>query len=255
MDSSQEEQVADQALSNPAMVYISREEESQQLSQSVSFIIASLYKLSTILRKGNLTGDRLLKSSKVDVAFDVAFDIEHVRHKFPLANDTLVERLGKAISRRRQYLKYCEQHHKKLSVPSLNASTAEQPVDQHRLQPFIQTKAASRAQAPQQPPERGSGIAISHTVGGSTTVSTHIPPKHQDSAEIDVDLYPESSSVSSCSSPTSGDERPQLPPIPQASEGSRDFVCPYCYTTCRLASTEIWQRRRAWRYVSESPCS
>lgn len=201
-----------------------------------------------------MNGDRLLKSSKVNVAFYETFDIEHTRHKFPSANDTLVERLGRAISKRRQYLKYREQHHEKLSVPRQNTFTANQSIDQDRSMPLIETKASSPAQTRQQPSERGSGAAISHSLGVSTTASTFVPLSHQGIADIDVDVYSERSSVSSHQSSTIGDERPRLPPIPQASEHSGDFECPYCYTICRLVGKEDWQRRRDWKYASESSC-
>ena len=237
-----------------AMVCLPLEEELQQLFQSISSIIANLYKLWIIIRRGNLNGDRLLKSSMVNVAFYETFDIGHVRNKFPSANDALVERLGKAISRRRQYLKYREQHHGKLSVLRQNTFTADQQVNQDRSLRFIETKASSRAQTPQYPSERGSGKTISHSIGVSTTASTYVLPKHQDVAEMDVDVYSESSSVSSCQSSTIGAERPRLPLIPQASERSRDFECPYCYTICRLVGTEGWQRKRDWKYVSENSC-
>ncbi len=232
-------------MTTSAIVRLPLEEELQQLFQSISNITANLYNLSIIIRRGNLNGDRLLKSSKVNVAFYETFDIGHVRNKFPSANDALVERLGKAISRRRQYLKYREQHHEKLSAPRQNTFTADQPVNQDRSLRFVETKASSRAQTPQH------GTTISHSIGVSTTASTYVPPKHQDVAEIDVDVYSESSSVSSCQSSTIGSERPRLPPIPQASERSRDFECPYCYTICRLVGTEDWQRKRDWKYVSE----
>ena len=231
-----------------AIVCLPLEEELQQLFQSISSIIANLYKLSIIIRRGNLNGDRLLKSSKVNVAFYETFDIGHVRNKFPSANNALVERLGKAISRRRQYLKYREQHHGKLSVPRQNTSTADQPVTQDRSMRSVETKASARAQTPQH------GTTISHSIEVSTTASTYVPPKHQDVAEIDFDVYSESSSVSSGQSSTIGAERPRLPPIPQASERSRDFECPYCYTICRLVGTEDWQRKRDWKYVSENSC-
>ena len=222
--------------------------------QSISSIIGSLYKLTIIIRKGNLNGDRLLKSSKVNVAFYEVFDIEHTRNKFPSANNTLVKRLGKAITKRRQYLKYREQHHEKLSVPRQKTFITDQPNDQDRSLPLMETKASSRAQTRQQPSERGSGAALSHSLGVSTTASTFVPPNHQGIADVDVDVYSESSSVSSHQSSTIGDERPRLPPIPQASEHSREFECPYCYTVCRLVGTEDWQRRRDWKYASDYSC-
>ncbi|EER28989.1 hypothetical protein CPC735_036950 [Coccidioides posadasii C735 delta SOWgp] len=50
-----------------------------------------------------------------DTSFYETYDTMHVREKFPDASQFLASRLGRAISRRRQYLKYRESHHKKLS--------------------------------------------------------------------------------------------------------------------------------------------
>jgi hypothetical protein len=46
-----------------------------------------------------------------DKAHFLHFDINHTRAKFPQAENYLIERLGRAISRRRQYLQYNEAHH------------------------------------------------------------------------------------------------------------------------------------------------
>ncbi|KAF2185512.1 hypothetical protein K469DRAFT_576126, partial [Zopfia rhizophila CBS 207.26] len=51
----------------------------------------------------------------VEKSFFEEFDIQHVPEKFPTCEDFLVNRLGRAISSRRQYLTYREGHHKKLA--------------------------------------------------------------------------------------------------------------------------------------------
>jgi hypothetical protein len=52
----------------------------------------------------------------VDKSYYEQFDIVHVRAKFPSCESAdLIDRLGRAISGRRQYLSYREEHHKKLA--------------------------------------------------------------------------------------------------------------------------------------------
>jgi hypothetical protein len=58
--------------------------------------------------------DQFKQSGNIDVTHFEPFDIDHVRGKFPLAQDYLVFRLGRTISRRRQYLRDREQHRKNL---------------------------------------------------------------------------------------------------------------------------------------------
>ncbi|EAS37311.2 uncharacterized protein CIMG_02665 [Coccidioides immitis RS] len=56
-----------------------------------------------------------MSSADNETSFYETYDTMHVREKFPDASQFLVYRLGRAISWRRQYLKYRESHHKKLS--------------------------------------------------------------------------------------------------------------------------------------------
>ena len=64
----------------------------------------------------NPTGtQRYVRSAHIDTSFYEPYDIERVRQLFPQAKEYLIERLGKAVSRRRQYLKYRETHAAKLA--------------------------------------------------------------------------------------------------------------------------------------------
>ncbi|MCJ1471573.1 hypothetical protein MMC13_000213 [Lambiella insularis] len=88
--------------------------EIQQIFVEILELINCLYRLSMSVR--NPTGtQRYIKSAHIDTSYFEPYDIEHVRQKFPLAWDYLVQRLGKAISRRRQYLKYRETHAAKIA--------------------------------------------------------------------------------------------------------------------------------------------
>ena len=59
--------------------------------------------------------NRYTKSVAFDTSHFQPYDIEHVGQKFPEAQKFIIDRLGKAISRRRQYLKYREEHAFKLA--------------------------------------------------------------------------------------------------------------------------------------------
>lgn len=69
-----------------------------------------------VIRNSPGRDDYLKAASRYN--FDARYDIGHVKEKHGSArrrSDWLLERLGKAITRRRQYLKYREDHHTKLS--------------------------------------------------------------------------------------------------------------------------------------------
>ncbi|KAK1499251.1 hypothetical protein CTAM01_07172 [Colletotrichum tamarilloi] len=59
--------------------------------------------------------DRFIDSKRTDTSMFEAYDIQHVSAKFEGIDSQLAQRLGKAISRRRQYFKYRELRHEKLS--------------------------------------------------------------------------------------------------------------------------------------------
>lgn len=88
--------------------------EMRQILTEVSEVVNCLYRLSMSVR--NPTGtQRYVKSAHIDTSFYEPYDLRYVEQKFPSAKGYLVERLGKAISRRRQYLKYRETHAAKMA--------------------------------------------------------------------------------------------------------------------------------------------
>jgi hypothetical protein len=76
--------------------------------------ISSLFRL-TIVTQNLSSRDRLERMERIDVSAYESFDINHIREKYQLVEEGeyLVERLGKANTKRRQLLKYHEKHHEK----------------------------------------------------------------------------------------------------------------------------------------------
>jgi len=96
--------------------------ELDEIFQSLADSISSLFKISLLIRSAT-PRDRYAKAAtSVKQPFDDTFDISHVGHKHPKLeikeNQWLRNRLGQAITRRRQYLKYCREHHDKLGAGS-----------------------------------------------------------------------------------------------------------------------------------------
>lgn len=88
--------------------------ELQQLMSDVVEVTTCLLRLSMAIRNP-APHDQFMDSSQINTSYLESFDISHVQAKFPGAEEYLIMRLGKAISRRRQYLKYRDEHHKKLA--------------------------------------------------------------------------------------------------------------------------------------------
>ena len=194
--------------------------EVEQLVLGIEKIIANLFKLSTMIRKGNVHHDRLEKSSKIDVSHYEPYDIQHTKTKFPEANETLMDRLGKANSRRRQYLKYRETHHEMLAKPS----TALEYDSEHR-----------------------EGVSRPVSIGQSTEASTFMADKAPEPFNLESDENSVAGTNTSYATSISSEEQLRVPPIPISARDGLDFECPYCYTICRLNGSEDWQRREEWK--------
>lgn len=179
--------------------------EIQQIRKSVATIINCLFQMSILVRKP-AQHDLLTGSRKVDVAAFEPFDYSHVLDKFPTADKRLVSRLGHAITRRRQYLKYRERHAMKLKQgidDVINVSQGDE------------------------------GTALSETV------ATDLQNEH-----IDFDDKVSESGFSQTSyapTLTSGGDI-TIPAPPRASQGSEPFECPYCYYPIIAQSTRSWNR-------------
>ena len=90
------------------------EDESQQLHREVVSIIRDLFQMALLIRKP-AHHSRLTEAQPSEISAYEPFDQRHVRDKFSKADETLIHRLGLAMTRRRKHLKYQERHHAKLS--------------------------------------------------------------------------------------------------------------------------------------------
>jgi hypothetical protein len=86
-----------------------------QLSAYISNTIGCLFRVSMIIQKP-APHDRFIKSGKFDQSFRQTWDEQYVRDKFVNVPEWLGARLGKAISRRRQFLEYRKNHHQRLTA-------------------------------------------------------------------------------------------------------------------------------------------
>lgn len=85
-----------------------------QALEELSEIISCLMRISMALRNPARNDQVRYAETALAKLFEPR-DIEHVRMKFPSATDHITQRVGKSISRHRQYFKYRKEHHEKLS--------------------------------------------------------------------------------------------------------------------------------------------
>ena len=182
-----------------------------QISDDVADVVNCLLRLSVAIRNP-APHDRFIQSTATDTSHYEPFDIEHVRSKFGSISPRLAERLGKAISQRRQYFKYREAHHMKLS----------HGLDQHNQ--------ADKDDPPQ-------------------TIASSIPDHLKDklnlnnngqAALLEDDRSDTGASLTSYASSNPTSEQRRVPPLPEeAAKGP--FQCPFCYMIIIATNRSSWK--------------
>lgn len=204
-----------------------RTSELEELFSAIHASNLHLMKLSMVIRSSPTRDDYLKAASRYPL--DPRWDIGHVKEKHGKSSrcpDWLVERLGKAITRRRQFLKYREEHHGKLSKDWDEAPKGVVPIT-------IEIKPAQ-------------------TVVPSTKATTFVENRTipERPPEDDVVSFGSETSYEATSMGEDAHARLTVPHHPaMAFEGvpfefGQPFQCPYCYTE------QIVKNRAAWKYVT-----
>ena len=210
--------------------------ELEELLQSSSDTITSLFKIS-VLVKSATTRDRYAKAAKAQgEPFDARFDIGHVGHKFPLVHQTdwLEKRLGKAITQRRQYLRYCRQHRDRLETQHKVADISKNTVDRQPIpvrKPVEESREATKSHIQSLNPP--STFAI-------TTASTLVVNNLESLEELPDEVQSQTSYATSINEDESSDML-RVPPLPDEGVRGLPFECPYCW------APQLIKTRRAWK--------
>ncbi|KAL9045156.1 MAG: hypothetical protein Q9214_001765 [Letrouitia sp. 1 TL-2023] len=218
-----------------------------RVRHAISTFITNLYKISTLIRWNPSPHDRLIKAAKIDISSYEPFDQQHVREKFPMANDRLIERLGKANSQRRRYFKYRENHRQWLSLPTENSISESKSLETSKLGEESTPSKIEEVQ-PVSYQLSETHRANSFSVKASTAASTFIPSqplKPFNLVQVDQESDPETRKTHDSDSSTNHDHL-RIPAPRQILESS-DFECPFCFHIFRLKSTKKWDRDKEWK--------
>lgn len=166
------------------------------------------------------------------------YDIGHVWHKYPKTqnNPWLINRLGKAITRRREFFNYRDRHRQKMSrnVISISHDNGVDPVVEPQLRP-----AASVGE---------SHMHTQHAFLSTTAPTISFPPtqvfapQDEDVAQAEVLSDAGKSETSYATSVGEDDEymlRP--PPRPKESANGKPFECPFCFVILVARNNKSWR--------------
>lgn len=184
--------------------------ELDQHATVIADVITDLMQLSSTI--GNpAPHDQFKLSQGINIEHYEKFDVEHVELKFPLADRYLTKRLGRAISRRRQYLRYREEHRIKL--------------------------------------EKGLDPAEDIANEADGTVASSIPSQLKSGPFIlnaNYDNYEnhldDAASQTSYASSAAGTTTLRPPPLPWDGHDGMPFECPFCRYFVLIDEELAWQR-------------
>ena len=217
--------------------------ELESLLEVIRHGVTCLYKLAVVLRDPTPT-DRLRKAKEIDTSHFQVWDTRHVGEKFPFLESLapfLLERLGKANSRRRQFFKYSELHNKKLKhgidaleVPLGPVSGTTPQITEVKQEAPRPIDAATQAAS-----VRPASSSHATTLDTNTTVATFQESKVVD---IELDYGDEVSETSSAASEDPIDDAIlRIPEPPLGALEGTPFQCPYCLDYMKTSSMVRWR--------------
>ncbi|KAF2786301.1 hypothetical protein K505DRAFT_260177 [Melanomma pulvis-pyrius CBS 109.77] len=178
--------------------------ELKQLSASIKNTVTCLFRLSMAIRDP-APNTQSRSFITVDKSYYETHDILHVQSKFPQSDDFLTERLGRAISGRRQYLTYREEHHQKLTK-NIEKIGHEEPKTEH------------------------------------TTNSTEASPMPVLDTKVTTVVDDSFDTLSQTSYATSVNATIRAPPLPKEAKEKEHFECPLCYMIVSIHTTAGWKQ-------------
>ena len=183
--------------------------ELNQILSDIVEVVNCLLRLSVAIRNP-APHDRLMKSKSSDTSHYEPYDIQHVSMKFPGADKEITARLGKAISRRRQYFKYREEHHKLSQGLDFNSGMTEIVGPSTIVSPLPQ-----------------------HIKGGAGVAG--------DLGTLDEDERSETGiSQTTYATSVANSEQIRTPPLPKQSKDG-PFECPFCFVIISASTPLSWK--------------
>ncbi|KFA54857.1 hypothetical protein S40293_10134 [Stachybotrys chartarum IBT 40293] len=172
-----------------------------QILTSIIENVNCLLRLSMSIRNP-APHDRFKQSTITDTTHFQLFDVQHVRTKYPSASDVLVQRLGTAISRRRQYFRYRDLRRQKMASG----------LDPWDTNDGLQSTVASSSPEQMKMPHIDINDNISDSAPSQTSLATTIP----------------------------NGARPKMPALPEAAQQG-PFECPLCFMMVFITTGRAWK--------------
>jgi hypothetical protein len=210
--------------------------ETKELFGGIKDTIASLFRLAMIIRRSS-PRDRFAKALDGSNPFDERYDVAHVRDKFPKLEVTrkqwLCKRLGRAITQRRQFLRYAREHRVKLDK---GAARHQEELGTGAARKFLEPSfhVVQKSQAGRT--DTTKPLSTLAPTAASTILLQDLP------VEFDfTDVQSQTSFAVSLGDEEDAD-RIKLPSLSEVSKGAASFECPLCWTIQSFRKESAWRK-------------
>ncbi|KAF3003201.1 hypothetical protein E8E13_009626 [Curvularia kusanoi] len=216
--------------SNSDASTVGPEADSVYVSTELAQLVSNMDEINTCLMRMSMairtpaSHDQFIQSRGITVSHLEPQDIQHVRSRFPEGPNYLLIRLGKAISRRRQFLQYREAHRQRSGF-GMNPMQAVQLEDSMpRSTPASTTALTQHGES-----TLASSVSINIWTPGTLEIDerTH-------SGGFDLQLIRASG--------TSPFARIRPPTLPEGALQGQSFECALCKRSIVVRHTRAWHR-------------
>jgi len=223
--------------------------ELENILSDIEDIVSSLYQLSIAIRNP-AARDRLQKIAAIKISdSELERDIQLISHKFPNAPRFLIERLGKASTRRRQLMKYYRNHHDTIPRNAEHPLPRTKDMEIHNQGIAIAPPSNSGKRSFTDMNTESSMVNDPDTASTVLKSQATVPviPRILNIPNISTIGVSSDEGDSETSDATSKNEQSRLdiPPLPSfnvAYDGQQHAIqCPYCFTLVTICDRRAWK--------------
>ncbi|KAI1292939.1 hypothetical protein F5Y03DRAFT_15812 [Xylaria venustula] len=233
--------------------------ESHDILDVISECTRGLLKISVLIRKAT-PRDRFARALQVDNPFIDQFDINYVAERYPKlrkpGSEWLCARLGRAITKRRQFLRYSREHGRRIAGSDENDTEVNKPEaptkapDDVNIYPINSNNQAHSSAGTKL---SGSVAAYTHASTKASTLDATTLHKLREDETNEEDSRSLVSAGSSLQFENE-DSRLHLPSLGELKKGDSIFECPFCLNLQTFTRDSAW-RRHAYKDLKAYVCS
>lgn len=169
-------------------------------------VITCLLRFSMTLRNP-AHHDQLKQAATTSAGYYEPYDIKHVKEKFPSAPEYLHRRIGKAISKQRQYFKYREGHHQRLTEGLDDTGEIDDALPSTVATPVVKSHTANYNMITMDPRDEAESVYTATSFASTALGDAYLKP----------------------------------PQLPEAGQAGQPFECPLCYGIIAVPDERSWR--------------